>query len=573
MSKSKMLFTVASVVALTSACSDVSEKTEPDQNVNYSQDRGMCFSGGPIYTAVDTVPKVEAVAVRNGSIVYSGDNAGEWCNNNAGPNPIRTDLAGKAMFPGFSDAHGHFVGIGLREMTLNLEGTLSVSELKSKVALALKDLNGGETLYGRGWIETHWPEKRFPNRGDLDGIAPNNPVILERADGHAVVVNTAALTASNITADTKSPFGGDILKDNNGQPTGMLIDKAGALVNDLMPKNTEKRTRLAMKKASDLYASRGWTNIHSMSFDPAGVAMIRDEASKGNVNIRVYASTDIGGGFETKDFAANPFAADLITRRSIKLYSDGALGSRGAALLAPYDDDPDNIGLMLTTYETIMPVLKTALKDGVQVNTHAIGDRANNLVLNWYEEAMMAVPENERAIADPRWRIEHSQILNIDDIPRFAKLGVIPSMQPSHAIGDLHFAVDRIGPERLAGGYAWRSLIDSGSIIAGGTDAPVEVGDPRIEFYAAVHRKDLKGYSNEAWYDDQKVTRQEALKMFTAWPAYAAFEEDRLGTIEVGKAADFTIFDRDIMTIAEPDILKAKTVMTVVNGKVVFKAK
>ena len=301
--------------------------------------------------------------------------------------------------------------------------------------------------------------------------------------------------------------------------------------------------------------------------------LIEQEAASGNVNIRVYASTDIGAGFDTTKFAANPKAENLITRRSIKLYADGALGSRGAALLAPYEDDPENIGLMLTTYDKIMPVLKTALNDGVQVNTHAIGDKANKLVLDWYEEALAAVPVSERAIAEPRWRIEHSQIIDLEDIPRFAALGVIPSMQPSHAIGDLHFAVDRLGPKRLAGGYAWRSLIDSGSIIAGGTDAPVEVGDPRIEFYAAVARKDLKGYSNENWNDDQKVTRQEALKMFTIWPAYAAFEDERLGTIEVGKAADFTIFDRDIMTVPTSEIMSAKTLATIVNGKTVYKAK
>jgi len=525
----------------------------------------FCFSGGPIYTALDANPTAQAVRVKDGTITYVGEASGNWCETGQA-----TDLKGAAMFPGFTDAHGHFVGIGLREMTLNLEGTESAAELKTRVAKAIKDVPKGETLYGRGWIETHWPEKRFPNRGDLDEISPDNPVILERADGHALVVNTAALKAAGVAKDTPSPFGGDILKDDDGKPTGMLIDKAGALVAGLMTENTEIRIRTAMKKASDLYASRGWTNIHSMSFDPSSVEIIKDESKAGNVNIRLYASTDISAGFETKNFAGNPFSKELITHRSIKLYSDGALGSRGAALLAPYDDDPDNIGLMLTTYDKIMPVLKTALREGVQVNTHAIGDKANKMVLDWYEEALAAVPEGERAIKEPRWRIEHSQILALDDIPRFAELGVIPSMQPSHAIGDLHFAVDRIGPGRLAGGYAWRSLIDSGSIIAGGTDAPVEVGDPRIEFYAAVHRKDLKGYSNEAWYDGQKVTRQEALKMFTIWPAHAAFEDERLGTIEVGKAADFTIFDRDIMTIPAPEILGAKTVMTMVNGKIVY---
>lgn len=570
MFKKLLIGTIA--LSFCSACSNTDEKTgsstaqiETATSPKTSSAEIDCYTGGPIYTAIDERPTVEAIKVKNGVITYAGSVTDNWCGDGA-----LKDLVGAAMYPGFTDAHGHFIGIGLREMTLNLEGTASISDLKSRVDNALKQVPVGDTLYGRGWIETHWPEKRFPTRSDLDEIAPNNPVILERADGHALVVNSAALKAAGITSTTNVPFGGDILKTPDGEPTGMLIDKASTLVADLMPKNTDARTRQAMGKASDLYASRGWTNIHSMSFPPSAVPLIQEAANAQSVKIRVYTSTDTADVFLPENFAANPDRKNLITRRSIKLYSDGALGSRGAALLAPYDDDPDNIGLMLTTYEDIMPLLKLALREGIQVNTHAIGDKANHLVLNWYEEAMAAVPETERAVKEPRWRIEHSQILDLEDISRFAELGVIPSMQPSHAIGDLHFAVDRIGSKRLAGGYAWRSLIDSGSIIAGGTDAPVEVGDPRIEFYAAVHRKDLKGYSNKAWYDDQKVTRQEALKMFTIWPAYAAFEDDRLGTIEVGKSADFTVFDRDIMTIAEPEILNAKTVMTIVNGNVVY---
>jgi len=249
---------------------------------------------------------------------------------------------------------------------------------------------------------------------------------------------------------------------------------------------------------------------------------------------------------------------------------DGALGSRGAALLEPYSDDKGNSGLMTLKEDQAKSILRAALRNGTQVNIHAIGDRGNREVLRWYIEALQAVPEADRANPDPRWRIEHSQIIHVDDIPLFAEHGIIPSMQPSHAIGDLYFAVDRLGKIRLAGGYAWRSLIDSGAIIAGGSDAPVEVGDPRIEFYAATVRKGLDGYSNDAWYPQEKVTPQEALKMFTAWPAYAGFQENELGTIEVGKAADFTVFATDLMTADGADILTAEPVMTIVNGKVAF---
>ena len=544
--------------------------TNPPATTNQT---GLCFTGGPIYTALDDNPQVRAVAVKDTLITFAGnaEDTPDWCNTYAGENPRHIDLAGHAMYPGFTDAHSHLLGIGLREMTLNLEGSASISDMKSRVADAISKAAPGETVYGRGWIETHWPEGRFPNRADLDDISPNNPVILERADGHAAVVNTAALNAENITADTAAPDGGDILKDENGEPTGMLIDYAQNLVSDLMPKITRERKLQAYEIGAKLYAARGWANTHSMSVDPDNVAIMSEVQMAGNLPIKVYNSVDITNGWNGDVFLAD--TGSTINTRAIKLYSDGALGSRGAALLAPYDDDPDNIGLMLTDREAIMPVLVRALREGIQINTHAIGDKANRLVLDWYEEAFSIVPVDERAISEPRWRIEHSQIINLEDIGRFKALGVIPSMQPSHAIGDLHFAVDRIGPDRLAGGYAWRSLIDSGSIIAGGSDAPVEVGDPLIEFYAATARKDLKGYSNENWYAREKVSRQEALKMFTIWPAFAAFEEDDTGSIEVGKKADFTVFDQDIMTVSEAEIMTTQPAMTVVDGQIVFEAK
>ena len=533
-----------------------------------------CISGGTIYTATDSQPTVSAVAVKGGEITYAGNDSGEWCAENTSASARVINLAGATAYPGFTDAHGHLLGIGLREMTLNLEGTKSVADLQERVKAEVEKTAAGQTVYGRGWIETHWPENRFPNRQDLDAIAPNNPVILSRSDGHAAVVNSAALNAAGITGETKAPFGGDILKDANGEPTGMLIDRAEDLVAGLVDSVTPERKEAAYIKGAALYASRGWTNIHSMSVDPADTALLERLAADGKIGIRVYNSIDYKNGSDMSALWNTPKPnSGLVTTRAIKLYSDGALGSRGAALIEPYDDDPKNEGLVMLTRQTVMPILQEALREGIQINTHAIGDRANRLVLSWYEGAMENVPASERKIEEPRWRIEHSQIINIEDIPRFAELGVIPSMQPSHAIGDLHFAEDRIGKDRLKGGYAWRTLIDSGAKIAGGTDAPVEVGDPRIEFYAAMVRKDQQGFSNDAWYPDEKVTPQEALKMFTAWAAEAAFEEDKTGTIEVGKRADFTVLDRDILTSAPQDILTAKPVMTIVDGIAVFEAK
>ena len=559
--------------ALIAATVMIGCKAQTNQETTPNFARAWCISGGPIYTANDETPRVEAIAVRQGTITYAGDDTGQWCSKFAGGNSRKVDLQGAAAYPGFTDAHGHLLGIGLRQMTLNLEGTTSIEDLQDRLATVAAATPDGQTIYGRGWIETHWPEGRFPNRSDLDSVTTSHPVILERSDGHAVVVNSASLTAANITSETENPFGGSINRNKAGEATGMLIDNAGSLISSLIPTLTNTRKRDAYIGGANLYASRGWTNIHSMSVDPADIPMLNELARNKDIKIRVYNSLDLLSGrnqtlanMTTLKNAQN----QLVTTRAIKLYADGALGSRGAALLAPYSDDEKNSGLMLLKEESARAIFDAALRNGTQVNTHAIGDRANRMILDWYEAAFERVPKNQWAEKTPRWRIEHSQIIEPSDIERFVKLGVIPSMQPSHAIGDLHFAPDRLGKDRLAGAYAWRALLDSGTIIAGGSDAPVEVGDPRIEFYAATQRKDLKGFSNADWAPEQKVTSQEALKMFTLWPAYAAFQEDRTGSLEVGKMADITIFGTDIMTANGPEILNAKPLLTIVGGRVAF---
>lgn len=535
--------------------------------------RAWCISGGPIYTARDEVPVVQAVAIRKGTITYAGPNVGDWCKNNAEGNSKIIDLKGAAAYPGFTDAHGHLISIGLREMTLNLDEANSIEDMKNKLAEVVSVTPAGQTIYGRGWIETHWPEGRFPNKADLDAVTTSHPVILERADGHASVVNSLALNKANITHETANPFGGAINRTDAGEATGMLIDNAAALVQPLMPALTDERKREAYIRGADLYAARGWTNIHSMSVNPSDIPLLNSLARDKQIKIRVYNSLDLLPAktpnlSNVRQMRSAP--NKLITTRAIKLYADGALGSRGAALLAPYSDDEKNSGLLLLKEDAAQAIFDAALRNGTQVNTHAIGDRANRMILDWYEAAFNRVPKSQWAEKEPRWRIEHSQIIEPSDIPRFVELGVIPSMQPSHAIGDLHFAPSRLGKDRLAGAYAWRALIDSGAKIAGGSDAPVEVGDPRIEFYAATQRMDLKGFSNEDWNLDQKVTPQEALKMFTIWPAYAAFQEEYTGSIKVGKRADITVFDTDIMTADGPDILTAKPVLTMVGGRLAF---
>lgn len=561
------------LLALLAAAGLVSCQTEEKVETTSNFARAWCISGGPIYTANDDTPQVEAVAIRKGVITYAGADEGNWCSDAAGTNSKTINLNGAAAYPGFTDAHGHLIGIGLREMTLNLEGTKSIEDLKSKLETVVANTPDGETIYGRGWIETHWPEARFPNRADLDAITTSHPVILERADGHASVVNSLALEKANITAETENPFGGAINRDSTGEATGMLIDNAASLVAPLMPVLTESRQKEAYIRGAELYASRGWANIHSMSVDPADISMLNGLARDKKIKIRVYNSLDLlPARTQTLANMSDMKSAQnqLITTRAIKLYADGALGSRGAALLAPYSDDEKNSGLMLLKEDSARAIFDAALRNGTQVNTHAIGDRANRMVLDWYEAAFERVPPNQRAEKEPRWRVEHSQIIEPGDLQRFVDLGVIPSMQPSHAIGDLHFAPSRLGSDRLEGAYAWRALIDSGSIIAGGSDAPVEVGDPRIEFYAATQRKDLEGFSNEDWNREQRVTAQEALKMFTIWPAYAAFQEDMTGSIEVGKQADITVFGTDLMTADGPEILSAEPVLTMVGGRLAF---
>ena len=555
---------LGAVILFSIGCA-TSVSDEPSRKAQRYYD--LVIHGGPIYTNNDDAPVVEAVGVVDGGIATVGAVAG--VKERIGENTRVIDLDGAAMYPGFTDAHAHLLGIGQREMTLNLEGVGSIAELVSVVSANLQVRDAPDVLYGRGWIETGWPEGRMPTRDDLDPVSDNKPVLLERADGHAVVVNSAALAAAGVDDETPDPEGGRIERDENSRATGLLIDNAWSLVANLVAAPSEAQKREAYIKGGEVYAAYGWTGLHNMSVNPGDLGMMESLSNDGSLGIRVYNSID-KHGLDDLIAAGGRRASNNIRIRTnaMKLYVDGALGSRGAALSEPYHDAPDTKGLLLMQEEEAQELFDRAIANGVQVNTHAIGDRGNKLVLDWYENAFA----RNLDAGDLRWRIEHSQILHVEDIPRFAALGVIPSMQPSHAIGDLHFAPDRLGPDRLGGAYAWRALIDAGSIIAGGSDAPVERGDPLIEFYAAVARRDLKGFQGDNWAPEQAVTREEALKMFTLWPAYASFQETELGTIEVGKRADFTVFSADIMAIDEAEIPKAKALMTIVDGEVIYEA-
>lgn len=520
----------------------------------------LIIHGGAIYTGVAAHPAVEALRISNGLIAVAGTLA-DARNGTSGAEEI--NLQGATAFPGFSDGHVHLTGVGMAAMLLDLVGVESIAAMQQRLREYAAQHTEGPVV-GRGWIETHWPERRFPNRADLDAIVSDRPVVLERIDGHAVVANSAALQLGGIDANTANPSGGSIERDASGAATGMLIDNASALVQSRLPAATPEQMRQALVQAGQIYASRGWTGICNMSTSGAEAAIFDALAQSGELPLHAnlyLTPEDSGSVYERGPYAD---ATGLVHVRGVKLYMDGALGSRGAALLAPYSDAHSD-GLLVTAVDELRGFLTRAREHNVQVASHAIGDRGNRLVLDAYRDTFA---DNADALRQARWRIEHSQVLSLEDLPRFAQMGVVASMQPSHAISDLHFAPARLGPNRLAGAYAWKPLLDSGAVIAAGTDAPVEKGDPLIEFYAAAYRHDLQGFAGPDWHDENTVSRDQALRMLTWGTAYSAFEEAERGTLEVGKRADVSVFSADLMQAEPAQIPTAQAVLTVSGGRI-----
>jgi len=542
----------------------------PVLQIRAAEDVDLLLFNGNVYTVNEKLPKAEAIAVKKDRIVFVGSN--DDARKFRAPRAI--DLHGYTVVPGLTDSHCHIFGIGERELTLNLEGTNTLEDFLAKVKARVAQTPRDKWITGRGWIETFWKPPQFPTRQDLDKIAPDNPVFLTRADGHAAIVNSAALKIAEIDKNTPNSFGGEILKDKaTSEPNGMLLDNAQELVAKNIPKPTEAEREQALLTGINREIGLGWCEIQNAGSHKEDVDLIKNAFESGKIKIR-FINCVFGPGEDAQNFLKEGATLNAFnhhfTQRTIKVIFDGALGSRGASLLKPYNDAPETSGYLTEKPEELRPMFEEALRRGIQVETHSIGDRANRMILDLYEAAFKAAPPNERKIGEPRWRVEHAQIVNLADIPRFAKLGVIPSMQPSHAISDLFFAPARLGMDRLAGAYAWQSFLKSGAIICGGSDAPVERGEPMIEFYAAVARKSIKGESGDGWHPEQAVSREQALKMFTIWPAYAAFEEKEKGSIEVGKLADFTVLSHDIMKIPEPEILKTRTEMTIIGGEIVY---
>jgi predicted amidohydrolase YtcJ len=533
------------------------------------QPADLIITNARIYTVDETHPLADAMAVRGGKVQFVGSSGAVMALKGASTRML--DLGGKTVIPGMVDAHGHVDNLGLALRTVDLTGTTSYDEVVARVVARAKSTPAGQWIIGRGWDQNDWGDTRFPTHEKLSAAVPNNPVYLTRVDGHAGLANAAALKAAGITAQTKDPDGGHIERAADGSPAGVFVDNAQGLMRRVIPRPTRDEVKSEVQAAIAEGQKWGLTGVHDAGASAQTLEIYEELGKAHALNFRLYAMISDDSVTVAKWFARGPLVAgydSTLWIRSVKLYMDGALGSRGAALLDPYSDNPGTNGLLVSKPEHIEAVAERALKAGFQVNTHAIGDRANRLVLDAYEQALKAVP-----VADHRFRIEHAQILNPDDIPRFAALGVIPSMQASHQTSDMYWAGTRLGSTRLLGAYAWRSLLDNGSIIPNGSDFPVEQVNPLISFHAAFSRQDAHNWPPNGWYPEQKMTREEALRSITLWPAYAAFQENILGSLTPGKLADFVVLDQDIMRVAPEQVLRTQVLATYVGGKAVYERK
>ncbi len=519
-----------------------------------------------VYTSDEARPVAEGMAVRDGRIVFVGSS--REARALAGANTRVVNLDGRTVIPGMVDAHAHFSGLAQKLRMVDLVGVTSYDELIRRVAERAATVPKGTWVEGRGWDQNMWADGQWPTHEKLSAAVPDHPVSLIRVDGHAALVNAAAMREANITSATVDPMGGRLLRGDNNQPTGVLVDNAETLVTRVIPPVGKDDTRKALLEAQAAMHSLGLTGVHDAGAGRAMIDLYEEMAQAGEIDLRLYAMISDDSSDIAHYFNVGPRSSLYNSRlwvRSIKLYSDGALGSRGAALLEDYSDEPGTNGLLVSPPAHIQDVAERALQRGFQVNSHSIGDRGNRVVLDAYEKAL-----NKHPLADHRFRIEHAQIIHYADIPRFAQLGVIPSMQASHQTSDMYWAGKRLGQERLLGAYAWRSLINTGVIIPNGSDFPVEYVNPLISFHASIARQDANNYPAGGWYPEQRMTRDEALKSMTIWPAYSAFQEKELGSLSVGKHADFVVLDQDIMRVAPELVLNTRVLSTWVGGKAVF---
>jgi predicted amidohydrolase YtcJ len=521
------------------------------------QTADLIVENATIYTVNKTQPKVRALAVKDGRILAAGDDVSAY----AGPATQRIDLHGATVIPGLIDSHAHLKGLGGLLESADLRHVRTVAEVAEYVRKQVAQRKPGEWIVGRNWDQTNWGGQ-FPAARDLDAAAPANPVFLSRVDGHAGWANSAALKLAGVTAETPEPPGGRIIKDDRGQPTGIFVDRAMSLVSSQIPAATAAQIQRRLLLATRECARLGLTTVHDAGVSKLDLNAYRALIAGHNLPIRVYAMIGGAGALWREYLSKGPEIGEQLTVRAIKLYADGALGSRGAALWQPYTDDPGNSGLLMTTKEEIAKVARDAVAHGFQVCTHAIGDRANRTVLDGYADALGG-PNGKR------FRIEHAQVISPPDFQKFKDFSILPSMQATHATSDMRWIEQRVGPDRVAGAYAWQTFLKLGIPVANGSDFPVEEPNPMLGLYAAITRQDLEGNPPGGWTPSQRMTRGEALESWTLSGAYAAFEEKTKGSLEPGKLADFLVLDRDIMTVPVLQIPGTRVLKTFLGGKLV----
>ena len=543
------------------------------------QKADMIIHNGVIYTMNDLNPITEAVAVGDGKIIALGKYRDLDPLINAKTKII--NLSGAMMTPGIIEGHGHFYGLGLAKMQLDLSKTESYQDLIDMVSDAVRNSNPGEWILGRGWHQSKWSDnkddfvKGFQTHDRLSEVSPNNPVWLKHASGHAGFANQNAMDIANVNRETEFGFGGEIIKDLSKEPTGVFNERAQGLISSHIDNNLSEDSDIrAIELAVKTSLENGITSFHDAGTGKKTIEILREAINRGILKVRIYAMlTSRDTTLLNEWYKKGPeigTGGDLLTIRSIKLNADGALGSRGAWLIDEYTDRPGHYGMPTQSMEYVYRVAKNGLLSGFQVNSHAIGDKANREILNEYEKVFNEHPD---LAANHRWRIEHAQHVAPADIPRFGRMKVIPSIQGIHMSSDRPWAIDRLGKKRIEeSAYVWRDLIDHGAILINGSDVPVEPIDPIASFYASTTRKTLKGFPDFGYEPKQKMTRIEALKSYTLNAAYGAFEENIKGSIEIGKYADFTVFSQNLITIPEDKILDTKILYTIVNGVVEYQA-
>ncbi len=513
-----------------------------------------------IYTVNPRQPRAEAMAVRQGAIVGVGDDVSRFI----GPATKVIDAGGATVLPGLIDSHGHVHALGDALENIDLRGLTSEREIVDKVGAAARQRTAGEWILGRAWDQNLWLSKQFPDAAALSRATPDNPVALTRVDGHAIWVNRKAMEMADLNAATLDPPGGKVIRDAEGRPTGVLLDRAQSLVERKIPEPAQDQVERRILRALQECARLGITTVHDAGVGAREIEAYRSLIRKGQMPIRAYVMIGGAGSLLDSWLAKGPAIGDYMTVRSIKLVADGALGSRGAAMLEPYSDDPGNRGLSILNRAAIREVAEKAVGRGFQVNTHAIGDAANRAALDAYGDVL-------KGPNDKRFRIEHAQVVAPEDFAKFKRYSVIASMQATHATSDMQWAAARIGPARIQGAYAWQTFLRLGVHVPNGSDFPVESPNPLWGLFAAVTRQDKSGQPPGGWMPEQRMSREEALRSWTIEGAYAAFEEGRKGSLESGKLADFVMLSDDVMTMPAGDIRKTHVTLTVVGGKVVYR--